>query len=93
MEVNYRKVVEALIVDILSDYMSAIRDAEYDHGAKHRKGIIITRLAALNRYENFPIEEIIRIAKKRNNIFSFMSNKINTVKLKEQIIKRLDGQW
>ncbi|MCR1833167.1 hypothetical protein NSA56_01985 [Oceanobacillus caeni] len=93
MEANYRKIAEVLILDVLSDYMSAIRDAEYDRDAEHRKDIIITRLASLNRYEDFPIEEIIMVAEKRNNIFSFLSNSIDTVELKELISKRLDGEW
>ncbi|MFB4471801.1 hypothetical protein ACDI16_02385 [Oceanobacillus caeni] len=93
-KVDYKNMAEAIIKDfLLSDYRNVVRESKYHEDAEHHKEIIVSRLASLCRYDNLPVSEVIRLAEKRNETFSFLNNPIDTKQLKKELEESLQRDW
>ena len=91
--VDYKSLAEALIDQLLSDWLSCDTYPKQDDDIKHQKKRINRRLASLIHYDNLPITEIIRLAEWRNETFSFMVRGIDLDKLEMEIKEVLEDYF
>lgn len=85
MEVDYKIISEKLIGFLLSDWRDATRDQVYDLSAVDVKKQIASRLANLCYYEDYSVSEIVKLADRRNNQFSFLRYSIDIEELEYMI--------
>lgn len=84
--IDYKRVTELLIRDVISDWRSACRDEHIELDESRRiKKRIATRLVSLIKNDDMPIEEILRIANDYKRDFAFLSHNVDVDELERYI--------
>lgn len=88
--IDYKRVTELLIRDVISDWRSASRDEHIELDESRRiKKRIATRLVALIKNDDMPLEEIIRIANDYKRDFEFLDHNIDVDELERYICETM----